>query len=1222
MLHLSFKRTSMGGANFVASLLVLFFATFWITSAVAQVNTGGNATTANHQKQIIGYLSNWDAWKAATAGVPAQGALNHLNIDYSKYTVLNYSFFGVASDGSLHSGDLRNKNIYQPGATQAPGDIFYVDPYSSWDLHLLFGELELVQYISADVVTRATAQGFQVTENGTTWSQPTWGLFNKPLPLPLHKVGGAPGVLELAHSKGVKVVASIGGWSMCKHFPEMAADPVKRQRFINDCVKLINTGFDGIDLDWEYPGPYSGMNFTGTQADYVNYTNLVQAIRNAIGPNKLITAAFSADPVKLRSFEWGKLNTTMSYYNFMTYDFNGGWSDKAGHNSPLYNYDNSEAPTFNWKSTYDALVSMGVNKAKINMGSPFYGRGVVTTAAATLNGATSKRSENVQPDGPITTCADFTNWAKDVYDGTPNYFYVKQVALAAGSGWTRSWDNQAKVPYLTKGNFFLSYDDEESIGYKAQFIVDNQLAGTIIWTVFGDLEFSGSPTQFGTKLIRYPTVKSTLVNKINEVFAGGSSGLPTVSITSPANGANFTVGSIVVVNATASDPGGSITKVEFLLDGTKVGEDTSSPYSFTITNIATGSHTILARATDNSANTATSTVSISAGTNPAPTVSLTAPANGATFTAPASISITANASDNVSVAKVEFFQGATKLGEDTSSPYAFSWTNVAAGTYSLTAVATDNLGATATSTAVSITVNPNTGGSCSGIPAFVSGTNYAVGAQVTNVNKKFSCKVAGWCSMGGAYEPGVGWANADAWTDLGACTGGNVNPTTSITSPANNATFTAPASVTINANAADSDGTIAKVEFFNGATLLGTDTSSPYSFSWTNVAAGTYSLTTKATDNAGGTATSTAVSITVSSGNTPPTASITSPANNASFTPPATITINANASDPGGSVAKVEFFQGATKLGEDTTSPYSFTWSNVAAGSYSLTAKATDNLGLTGTSSAVNITVAAGNTPPTASITSPANNASFTAPASVTINANASDPGGSVTKVEFFQGATKLGEDATSPYTFTWSGVAAGTYSLTAKATDNLGLTGTSSAVSITVTGGSGCTYPQYVENNGYVAGSIVKNGGSSYECKPYPYTGWCNGAAWAYAPGTGTYWQDAWILKGACAGRSRTSADVNAEQDFSFMNNEDGLGFYPNPGTTGKNIITLTFDKEPGSVKVHLRDMNGAEVFGKGYSEVKKQLTIELPSLSQGLYLIRVRTEEQSWLKRYIITK
>lgn len=92
---------------------------------------------------------------------------------------------------------------------------------------------------------------------------------------------------------------------------------------------------------------------------------------------------------------------------------------------------------------------------------------------------------------------------------------------------------------------------------------------------------------------------------------------------------------------------------------------------------------------------------------------------------------------------------------------------------------------------------------------------------------------------------------------------GNQSPVVSITSPSNGATFTSPASITINANASDSDGSVAKVEFFNGSTKLGEDTSAPYAFSWTNVSAGTYTLTAKATDNAGASATSAAVSVTV-----------------------------------------------------------------------------------------------------------------------------------------------------------------------------------------------------------------------------------------------------------------------------------------------------------------------------------------------------------------------
>ena len=91
--------------------------------------------------------------------------------------------------------------------------------------------------------------------------------------------------------------------------------------------------------------------------------------------------------------------------------------------------------------------------------------------------------------------------------------------------------------------------------------------------------------------------------------------------------------------------------------------------------------------------------------------------------------------------------------------------------------------------------------------------------------------------------------------------------------------------------------------------------------------------------------------------NSPPSVSMTSPAPNTTFTQPAPITINADAADSDGSVSKVDFYAGTTLLATDTTSPYSFVWNNMAAGSYTLTARATDNGGATGTSSPINITV-------------------------------------------------------------------------------------------------------------------------------------------------------------------------------------------------------------------------------------------------------------------------
>jgi endo-1,4-beta-D-glucanase Y len=198
------------------------------------------------------------------------------------------------------------------------------------------------------------------------------------------------------------------------------------------------------------------------------------------------------------------------------------------------------------------------------------------------------------------------------------------------------------------------------------------------------------------------------------------------------------------------------------------------------------------------------------------------------------------------------------------------------------------------------------------------------------------------------------------YVNVTASAAANIPPTIYLTAPNNNASYTAPASVTISANAADSDGSIAKVEFFNGSTLLATNTSAPYNYTWTGVAAGSYTITAKATDNSGAVTTSASASITVITpalGNIAPTVSLTAPVNNATYAAPASVTISANANDSDGSIAKVEFFNGSTLLATDVSTPYNYTWTGVAAGSYSITAKATDNSGSVTTSTPVSITV-------------------------------------------------------------------------------------------------------------------------------------------------------------------------------------------------------------------------------------------------------------------------
>jgi hypothetical protein len=281
----------------------------------------------------------------------------------------------------------------------------------------------------------------------------------------------------------------------------------------------------------------------------------------------------------------------------------------------------------------------------------------------------------------------------------------------------------------------------------------------------------------------------------------------------------------------------------------------------------------------------------------------------------------------------------------------------------------------------------------------------------------------------------------------------NNPPTITLDQPANGATFTAPATVHLAATTSDPGGHVWVVEFYSNGTKIGEDQTAPFTFDWSGDGAGTHALTAKATDNDGASTTTSPTTITVTGAppppNQPPTVTLTQPANGAKFTAPATVSLAATASDTGGTVTKVQFYNGTTKLGEDTTSPYTYTWSGVAAGTYPLTAKAIDNDGaVTTTTPARTITV---NALPTASITSPANEAVFPRRPTITISATATDADGTVTSVEFRDGTRVLGRDTTAPYAYTWSNVASGTHTLRVRATDNAGAATTSGPVGIRV---------------------------------------------------------------------------------------------------------------------------------------------------------------------------
>lgn len=904
-----------------------------IASAVALACAMGNTayanTTAEHNKEVIGYITNWDPWKDTNAGFAAKGVANHLNVDMSKFTILNYSFFGVAVDGSLHSGDHRNKNIYKEGEVQQPKEILMSDIYSSWDYHLVFGELKP----SYTLTDEAKEQGF--TAEGSTWKHEGYGLSGA-FPIPVKKTGGKPGILDHAHNNGVKVMASIGGWSMCKHFPEMAADPVKRAKFMADVKRLIAMGFDGIDLDWEYPGPYSGMNFTGSEADYGNFLTLVKEIRQAIGPDKLITAAFSADINKLEGFDWPELDKYMDHYNMMTYDFNGGWSGVAGHNAPMSDYPGSEIPRFNWDTVGQWMIDKGIRRSKINMGIPFYGRGVVTEAPADIAAPTIKQDIVIQPDGPISSAADYDHWKKDVYNGTPNYFFVEQNR----AGWEKKYDEAAQVPYLTKSangkNYVLSYDDVDSVAKKAQYIADHNLGGTIVWTVAGDLECTGGVTVHSGKLAECGNVNQPLANKINEVFAKGGAGNPNAAFTAPRNGDNFLPGSNIEVKVHATDPDGQVSSVEFFANGASIGLDSSYPYELVWTNVQAGNYVLSAVATDNEGKTGEA-VKVNVAVNDdvlKPEVVYTGPAGDIVMDPLGNVTVTATATSNASrLTSVDFtINGQLLQGSNTTgNTYSATYTPADYGQHDVTVVASNEAGF---SDSAMGSFNLTKCDALAWDPNKVY-TN----EKVVYENKMYQSK---WWNKN--QRPDTG----QAWQYLKDCGPGvppaNKPPVLSNLLP-DNGVFDTGTDVKLSVTASDTDGTVQSVAFYINDELLSTDTTAPYEATFNTDRAGTVALRAVATDDDQDTA-EVAGRFTLQhpDQDTPPVVTITTPGNGQELDLGSVVNIAADVTDDS-AVTEVEFQLDGAVLGKPSGPDYSVQWTAERVGNYTLVVTAYDDTG-------------------------------------------------------------------------------------------------------------------------------------------------------------------------------------------------------------------------------------------------------------------------------------
>jgi subtilisin family serine protease len=549
------------------------------------------------------------------------------------------------------------------------------------------------------------------------------------------------------------------------------------------------------------------------------------------------------------------------------------------------------------------------------------------------------------------------------------------------------------------------------------------------------------------------------------VFATDSN--PTVALTAPSS--NAQVMGVVSLAATAA-AAQAVAKVEFYDGPTLLGTDTSAPYgvSWDSSSVAEGVHTLSAKAYDSGGRIGTSPAVVVNLDNTPPSAALTSPAQG-TFLR-GSVVLEATASDNQTLSRVEFHDGATLLGTDTSAPYTLSWNTgpLADGARTLTVKAVDGVGNVRTSAGVGVTVDntaPTTALSAPAQNAQLRGTVQISATASDNLGvTKVEFYVDGTLLGTGTSAPhGVSWNSAAVADGVHTLTAkaydsaGNVAtsftrlvstdntpPDAALTSPAQGAFLRG--SVVLEATASDNQ-TLSRVEFYDGTTLIGTDFTSPHGMGWNTagVTNGVHALTVKAFDSVGNVRTSAGVGVTVD--NAAPTTALSAPAQNAQLR--GTVQVGATASDNLG-VTKVEFYAGSTLLGTDTTAPYAVSWDTTtgADGGVTLTARAYDAAGNVTQSASSAVTV--NNTAPTVAITSPSNGATLSW--SATVQASASDNIG-VTQVVFYDGGTVIGTDTTAPYSVSWSLllVSRGSHTLTARAHDAAGNMTTSAPITVTV---------------------------------------------------------------------------------------------------------------------------------------------------------------------------
>lgn len=282
----------------------------------------------------------------------------------------------------------------------------------------------------------------------------------------------------------LKILISIGGWSWSKNFSDAVLTGEGQKTFAKSAVEIMSKyNLDGVDIDWEYPAISGDKDNIYRPEDKTNYTLMFAAIRAELdalskttGKKYLLTTAVGGFQKFIDNTEMDKAQEYLDYVNIMTYDNQSG--EIAIHHTNLHpseNYNNKSSAAV----AIDGFIKAGVPTEKLVMGIAFYGR-VYQLKKGSSKGLGDEVDKQIQGKG---------------------YTDIKDSLINKGE-YYRYWDNPAQAPFLYnfyKG-IFITYDDEESVKAKCEYVKENKMSGVMFW------EYSSDPKEY-------------LLDEINKVFS-------------------------------------------------------------------------------------------------------------------------------------------------------------------------------------------------------------------------------------------------------------------------------------------------------------------------------------------------------------------------------------------------------------------------------------------------------------------------------------------------------------------------------------------------------------------------------------------------------------------------------------------------------------------------------------------------------------------------------